>query len=238
MFCRCKPLFTMSISFFECSDRASQRDRQSQTYRQRSSDVGNPFYLLSLPLDRYPESLKPWNCSVSSTEKHQHKLKACRHTSTTAQTSYLPRGRSCDPMTRVLSKISCFLQCRPHSVSNSTTYWVPREWTGTETAWDGGCVRSAISPLFSSPLLLPSPTLFLPPSPSPFPSVSEWLRLGAGMCVILLLLVCLNGLVWPCGEHQIYTRIQTRLSQTQTPPTYHTFPTELRPPQGKFSCWN
>lgn len=144
----------------------SKRDRQSQTYRQRSSDVGNPFYLLSLPLDRYPESLKPWNCSVSSTEKHQHKLKACRHTSTTAQKSYLPMGRSCDPMTRVLSKISCFLQRRPHSVSNSTTYWVPREWTGTETAWDGGCVRSAISPLFSSPLphsfyLLPLPPFLL-----------------------------------------------------------------------------
>lgn len=174
------------------SSSKSNRDRQSQTYRQRCSDVGNPFYLLSVPLDRYRKSLKLWNRSVSSTKKHQHKPKACRHTSTTVRTPYLPRGRSCDPMTRVLFfKISCFLQRCPHSVSNSTTYWLPREWTGTETAWDGGlCPFSDLTPLSSPPL---SHTLF---TSFPFPlsfclGMTE--RLGVGMRVVLLLLVCLNG---------------------------------------------
>lgn len=105
-----------------------------------------------------------------------------------------PGGRSCDPMTHVLSKIACFLQRRPNSVSNSTTYWLPREWTGTETAWDGGLCPFNDPPLFShqsSPPL--SHTLF---TSFPFPlsfCLGITVRLGAGMCVVLLLLVCLNG---------------------------------------------
>jgi len=214
------------------------KHRQSERQQQRCSDVGNPFHLLSLPLNRHRDSLKRLG-------KHHTNLKTCTATPRQAlQRLTFPGGRSCDPMTHVLSKISCFLQRRPHSVSNSTTYRLPREWTGTETACDGG-----LCPFNDPPTPLLSPILSHTPFNSfPFPlpvCLGIAVRLGARMRVVLLLLVCLNGSGMTLRRaSNLHKNSNPPLTKTdpahfshlysRAPPTSHTFPTELRPPTGYY----
>lgn len=149
---------------FRQKDRASQTEtdkvRRTDSAVQMWEILFICFLCLSTDIETlwsYETALKSINTNpkTAATPRQPHKRLT------------FPGGRSCDPMTHVLSKIACFLQRRPHSVSNSTTYWLPREWTGTETARDGGLCPFNDPPLFSSPLphslyLLPLPPFLLP----------------------------------------------------------------------------
>lgn len=150
-----------------------------------------------------------WKLQYSS-HKHQHKATEARSAATPHQPHKcltFPGGRSAEPMTCNLSKISRFLQQRSHIALNSTTNWLPRERRATEAARDGGQRCSAISTL-----LLSLFTLSRPLSPSPLSLVSESLRLGAGMRVLLIRL-CASCLILRKASH-LHKRSNPPLTNT------------------------
>lgn len=203
--------------------------RQSKSNRVRRADsavqMWEILFICFLCLSTDIETL--WSCS----EKHRTNLKTTATPRQALRRLTFPGG---DPVTQwhtsfLKSPVSCsaVLNIPSRSPQHTDSHVSGRE---LKQLVMGVCVRSTIPPPSLTNLLLPSPTLPLTPSPSPFPSASgplwDWEQECVWFCSFWSVW---TALVWPCGEHRIYTRIQTRLSLKQTPPTSHTFTTELRP---------
>lgn len=156
-----------------------------------------------------------WSCETA--------LKSINTNPKTAATPRQPHRRLTfpggDPVTQWhTSFLKSHVSCSGVHIPSQTPQHTDSHVSGRELKQlgMGGCVRSTIPP--SSPPL--SHTLF---TSFPFPlsfCLGITVRLGAGMCVVLLLLVCLNG-------SGMTLRRASNLHKNSNPPLTNTDPTHF-----------
>lgn len=165
MFCRCKPLFTLSISFFECSDRASQRETDKVRRTDCAVQMWEILFICFLCLSTDIQSL--WSRETAA----RLLPKSINTNPKPAATPQQPHKRLTfpggDPVTQWhASFLKSHVSCSAVHIPSPTPQHTDAHVSGRELKQLG---MGAVSVQRSPPLLLPSPfshTLF---TSFPFP---------------------------------------------------------------------